>query len=161
VNRFQVVPAAYLLLLRGDDRDPEVLLQLRGPGTDYMPGHWAAGAAGHVEYGESVFDSAAREAAEELGIGVHPAHLTPLCVVQRTLPGCADPIEQRADFFLTTREWSGEPVVQEPRKATELRWCRVSAPPEPMVPHEAVVLHRLASGAVPAVISLGFDRGTT
>ena len=56
MNRFQVIPAAYLLLTRGEGDDLEVLLQLRGPGTSYMPGHWASGAAGHVELGESVFD---------------------------------------------------------------------------------------------------------
>jgi 8-oxo-dGTP pyrophosphatase MutT (NUDIX family) len=157
VNRFQVVPAAYLHLLRDAGPELEVLLQLRGPETSYMAGHWASGAAGHVELGESVFAAAAREADEELGISVDPADLTPLCVLQRTQPGCDDPVEQRADFFLTARRWSGEPVVQEPGKATELRWCALSALPEPMVPHEREVLRRLASGAVPAVISLGFD----
>ena len=68
MSRFQVIPAAYLLLTRGEGDTLEVLLQLRGPGTGYLPGHWASGAAGHVEYGESVFVAAAREAAEELGI---------------------------------------------------------------------------------------------
>ena len=153
---FQVIPAAYLLLMRGDATAPEVLLQLRGPRTSYMAGHWACGAAGHIEYGESVFTAAAREAAEELGVAVRPEDLTPLCTVQRTVPGCADPVEQRADFFLTTRVWSGEPSVQEPGKCSELRWCRLAALPTPVVPHEEEVLRRLATGEVPAVISLGF-----
>ena len=156
MSRFQVIPAAYLLLTRGDGLDLEVLLQLRGPGTGYLPGHWASGAAGHVEYGESVFVAAAREAAEELGVTVDPADIAPLCAVQRTLPGCADPVEQRADYFLTTRRWQGEPTVQEPEKCVELRWCRPGALPEPMVPHERVVLERLAAGSVPPIISIGF-----
>src|SRR5687768_9794519 len=153
MTRFQVIPAAYLLLLRGRGDDLEVLLQLRGPGTGYMPGHWASGAAGHVEYAESVFDAASREAAEELAITVDTADITPLCAVQRTLPGCADPVEQRADYFLTTRRWSGEPTPQEPEKCVELRWCRPSDLPEPMVPHERVVLEHLASGDVPPIVS--------
>ena len=156
MTRFQVIPAAYLLLTRGDGDDLEVLLQLRGPGTSYLPGHWASGAAGHVEYAESVAVAAAREAAEELGITVDPADIDPLCTVQRTMPGCADPVEQRADFFLTTRRWTGEPVPQEPEKCVELRWCRPSALPEPMVPHERVVLGLLAAGDVPPILSLGF-----
>ena len=156
MTRFQVIPAAYLLLSRGHGADLEVLLQLRGPGTSYLPGHWASGAAGHVEYGESVAVAAAREAAEELGITVDPADIDPLCTVQRTMPGVDDPIEQRADFFLTTRTWAGEPVPLEPEKCVELRWCRPSALPEPMVPHERVVLGLLAEGRVPPILSLGF-----
>jgi len=156
MNRFQVIPAAYLLLTRGEGDDLEVLLQLRGPGTSYMPGHWATGAAGHVELGESVFVAAAREAAEELGITVDPADIEPLCAVQRTLPGCDDPVEQRADYFLTTRRWTGEPEPLEPEKCVELRWCRPSALPDPVVPHERIVLGLLAAGPVPPIVSVGF-----
>ncbi len=156
-TRFQVVPAAYVLLVRGEGADREVLLQLRGPATDYRPGHWASGAAGHVEYGESVAAAAVREGREELGIELAESDLEPLCTLQRTLPGCPDPIEQRVDFFLTTRVWAGEPAVREPGKAGELRWCRLDGLPEPMVPHELLVLRRLAAGAVPAFLSLGFD----
>lgn len=156
MTRFQVIPAAYLLLTRGEGDDLEVLLQLRGPGTGYLPGHWASGAAGHVELGESVFVAAAREAAEELGISVEPSEITPLCAVQRTIPGCEDPVEQRADYFLMSRRWSGDPSPQEPEKCVELRWCRPAELPEPMVPHERVVLGLLADGVVPPIISVGF-----
>ena len=156
MTRFQVVPAAYLLLTRGEGDDTEVLLQLRGRATDYMPEHWASGAAGHIELGESVAVAAAREAEEELGITVDPADTEPLCAVQRTLPGSDDPIEQRVDFFLSTRRWSGEPTILEPDKCLELRWCRPAELPEPMVPHEREVLSRLASGSLPPVLSIGF-----
>lgn len=156
MSRFQVIPAAYLLLLRGEGDALEVLLQLRGPGTSYLPGHWASGAAGHVELGESVFVAAAREAAEEIGVAVDPTDIDPLCAVQRRLPGSDDPVEQRADYFLTTRRWSGEPTAQEPEKCVELRWCRPATLPEPMVPHERVVLGLLAEGRVPPIISIGY-----
>jgi 8-oxo-dGTP pyrophosphatase MutT (NUDIX family) len=156
VVSFSVVPAAYLLLLRGTGPDLEVLLQLRGPGTTYMAGHWAAGAAGHIEYAESVTAAAAREAREELGIDLAPEDMTPLCAMQRTVPGCADPIEQRVDFFLTARRWTGEPTVREPEKCTELGWFAPSRPPQPMVPHEGHVLALLASGRVPPIVSYGY-----
>ena len=153
---FQVIPAAYLLLLRGDGADLEVLLQLRGPGASYMSGHWASGAAGHVEYGESVAAAAAREATEELGIDVSPGDITALCALQRSEPGNPDPIEQRVDFFVTSRRWSGEPTIREPEKCLELRWCGLDALPDPVVPHERLVLQHLAAGAVPPIISVGF-----
>ena len=156
MTRFAVVPAAYLLLLRGEGVDLEVLLQLRGPGTTYKPGHWATAAAGHVELGETVFAAAAREAQEELGIRVAPADVTPLCAMQRTLPGVSDPVEQRVDYFLTTRTWTGDPSVREPEKCTALAWHRPSALPEPMVPHERALLGLLAAGGVPPIVTFGF-----
>ncbi|WP_148575113.1 NUDIX domain-containing protein [Nocardioides caldifontis] len=161
MDRFQVVPAAYLLLLRGEGADLELLLQLRGPATTFMAGHWASAAAGHVELGESVQVAAAREAVEELGIAVAPDDVEPLCTMQRTLPGVNDPVEQRVDFFLTTRRWQGEPAVQEPRKAVGLGWFRPSAPPEPMVPHEGYLLGLLADSLrtgrpLPPILTYGF-----
>jgi 8-oxo-dGTP diphosphatase len=161
MDRFQVIPAAYLLLLRGGGPDVEVLLQLRGEGTSYKPGHWATAAAGHVELGESVFVAAAREAVEELGITVAPDDIAPLCAMQRTLPGVTDPVEQRVDYFLTTRSWQGEPSVVEPEKAVEVRWFRPSSLPAPMVPHEEYLLGLLADRLVtgeplPAVVTFGF-----
>ena len=156
MTRFAVVPAAYLLLLRGEGADLEVLLQLRGPRTTYKPGHWATAAAGHVELGETVFAAAAREADEELGIRVDAGDVTALCAMQRTLPGVSDPVEQRVDFFLTTRTWSGDPSVREPEKCSALAWHRPSALPEPMVPHERVLLGLLAAGGVPPVVTFGF-----
>ena len=59
-GRFVVVPAAYVFLLRGSGPDTEVLLQLR-QNTGYMDGHWTAGAAGHVEPGETAPQAAARD----------------------------------------------------------------------------------------------------
>ena len=156
MGRFQVIPAAYLLLVRGEGADLEVLLQLRGPGTTYMAGHWATAAAGHVEYAESVYVAAAREAAEELGITVDPADISPLCAMQRTEPGNPDPVEQRVDYFLTSRRWQGEPAIQEPDKCTGLGWFRPSAPPTPMVPHEGHLLSLLASGRVDPIVTFGF-----
>ena len=47
-DRFRVVPAAYVFLLRPGPDGDEVLLQRRR-NTGYMDDHWAAAAAGHVE----------------------------------------------------------------------------------------------------------------
>ena len=151
-RRFAVVPAAYVVLHRDDGR---VLLQLR-QNTGYLDQHWAVGAAGHVEAGESVYAAAVREAHEELGVVVDPADLVPLCAMHRTLPGVSDPAEQRVDLFFTTRRWSGEPSVQEPAKCSALAWHRPSSLPHPVVPHEEVLLGLLAAGNVPAVVTFGF-----
>jgi 8-oxo-dGTP pyrophosphatase MutT (NUDIX family) len=136
-----VVPAAYTFLLRpGPDVD-EVLLQLRQH-TGYMDGHWAAAAAGHVERGETAYDAARREAREE--IGVELGDLTFLTSMQRTQH--AEPIDERIDFFLACRTWSGEPRIVEPDKCAALEWFALDALPDPVVPHERFVLERLGTG---------------
>jgi ADP-ribose pyrophosphatase len=143
---FRVVPAAYVLLLRGDET-PEVLLQLRR-GTGYRDGHWAAAAAGHVEADESVLVAACREAREELGVGIGTADLIPLTTMHRTA-GNGLPIDERVDFFFTCRRWSGDPRRVERAKAADLGWFPLDALPEPVVPHERFVLDGLRTGLLP------------
>ncbi|PRZ05561.1 ADP-ribose pyrophosphatase YjhB (NUDIX family) [Isoptericola sp. CG 20/1183] len=149
-HRFRVVPAVYLLLRR----EGQVLLQLRA-GTGFMDGYWAAGAAGHVEPDESVLEAAVREAREELGVAVAPSDLEALTVSHRGLPG-GPALEQRVDFFFAVSRWQGDPVLQEPDKAADLRWFPFVHLPEPVVPHELAVLRALHDGAVPRITVRGF-----
>lgn len=152
MNRFVVVPASYVLLLR--EPGPRVLLQLRGE-VPFMSGHWAAAAAGHVEKGETAYDAAHREAREELGVsGLELEFVT---AMQRTRSG--EPIDERIDFFFTSRAWTGEPRVMEPDKTHELRWCRLDDLPDPVVPHERAVLDMLRSGHAPPYTTFGFEDG--
>jgi 8-oxo-dGTP pyrophosphatase MutT (NUDIX family) len=151
IDRFQVVPAAYVVLRRGD----EVLLQLRR-NTGYRDGHWACAAAGHVEADEPVTDAACREAAEELGIVIEPADLVPLTTVHRT-HGNHQPIDERVDFFFQCRRWSGRPRLLEAGKAADLRWFALDALPQPVVPHEHYVLDRLRDGTLKPILSFGFS----
>ncbi|MFC6162907.1 NUDIX domain-containing protein [Kribbella sp. NPDC058693] len=150
MNRFRVVPAAYVVVRRGD----EVLLLLRA-NTGYMDGYWAV-PAGHVEQGESAIAAAVRELKEEVGIDVDAAELVPLTAMHRT-GGNGDPIDERVDFFFMASTWSGEPRLMEPEKAAGLEWYSLDKLPEPLVPHEARVLAAVADGrGLPAVIAQGF-----
>lgn len=149
VDRFRVVPAAYVFLRRGD----EVLLQLRKD-TGYYDGYWAAGAAGHVEVDESVLEAASREVLEELGIVVASADLVPLTAMHRTSDTGLE-IDQRVDFFFECRAWTGEPILQE-AKAADLGWFPIASLPANVVPHELFVLERIRSGSLPPVVTFGF-----
>jgi len=151
VDRFVVVPAAYVFLLRDGVTGPEVLLQLR-QNTGYMDGHWAAAAAGHVEKGETALDAARREAREEIGVG--DLDLSFVTSMQRTRGG--EPIDERIDFFFTARSWSGTPRIVEADKSAELGWFPLSALPDPVVPHELRVLQGIIGGAVPPYTTFGF-----
>lgn len=153
--RFALVPAAYVLLLRDDPASPDVRVLLqRRTGTGFMDGFWAASAAGHVEFGESCTAAAVREAREELGIDVAAADLSPLCAVHRHQE-TDRPVDQRVDFFFTCRRWEGEPALLEP-KASALGWFGLRSLPEPVVPHELLVLRGLSAGTVAPVLTFGF-----
>jgi 8-oxo-dGTP diphosphatase len=152
-RRFSLVPATYVLLLRDGAAGGEVLLQRR-QNTGFMDDHWAASAAGHVEAGESCVAAGVREAREELGIVVDGADLTPLCAVHRHQLSDR-PVDQRVDFFFSCRHWSGLPDLLE-TKASALQWYPLDRLPEPVVPHERVVLEALASGSHRPVRTFGF-----
>lgn len=107
-----LIPAAYVYLRRGG----EVLLQLR-QNTGFMDGNWSAGAAGHLEAGETAERAARRELSEELGVAAQEGALAPAMVMQRT-DGTDNPVEQRVDWFFVLR-WRGQPTIQEPRKCEE------------------------------------------
>jgi 8-oxo-dGTP diphosphatase len=155
-ERFVVVPAAYVFLLRdgagSSGGGPEVLLQLRR-NTGYMDDHWAAAAAGHVEKGETAYDAARREAREE--IGVEELHLSFVTTMQRTRGG--EPIDERVDFFFTARSWTGEPRIVEPAKCADLGWFSLTALPDPVVPHERHVLQGILAGEVAPYTTFGWE----
>ena len=151
-GRTLLVAAAYVVLCRpGADHHEVLLLQRRG--TGYMDGYWAT-LAGHVDPGESVHEAAVREAAEEAGVAIDPADLVPLTAMHRFERG-GPAVEQRIDMFFTTTRWRGVPAVREADKAAAMGWFPLDELPEPVVPHERVVLDTLAAGSpLPAVLSL-------
>jgi len=156
IERFVVVPASYVFLLREREFELEVLLQLR-QNTGYMDDHWAAAAAGHVEKGETAYDAAQREALEELGIS--DVRLSFVTAMQRTAHG--DPIDERVDFFFTGHHWTGDPHIVEPEKCAKLGWFPLTDLPDPVVPHELVVLEGLRDGGLAPYTTHGFTPEVT
>ena len=153
-DRFTVVPASYVYLLREGEAGPEVLLQLRR-NTGYMDDHWAAAAAGHVERGETAYDAARREAAEELGIA--GLDLAFELTMHRTAHD--QPIDERVDFFFSARGWRGEPRIVEPQKCADLRWWPLDDLPDGVVPHEGLALASLGSGVPYTTYGFGSSPG--
>ena len=149
-HSFALVPASYVLLLRG----PEVLLQRR-QNTGYMDGFWVAGAAGHVEPGETARHAAVREAREELGADIASAGLELVTVMQRT-DGVGLTREQRVDWFWTCKEWMGEPRICDPEKTSDLRWFPLTDLPDLVPAYERIVLAGLRDRSLPMDTAYGF-----
>ncbi|WP_374491513.1 NUDIX domain-containing protein [Zoogloea sp.] len=126
-------------------REGRVLL-MRRAGTGFFDGLYSL-PGGHLEEGESIPMTAAREMAEELDIRLDPAALRTLGVVHRRSD------TNRIDFFVEARAWTGEPRIAEPDKCDALHWCAPEALPEAMVPY---VRTALQAGAGPWVLELGW-----
>jgi 8-oxo-dGTP diphosphatase len=132
VSIFHLV--AYAVLLRGDR-----LLVARRSGVSYADGCWGL-PGGHVEPGETLAVAAAREAEEEVGVGIEPADLEPIGMFRYVEDGV-----DGLDVFFRAGRWTGEPrPVQD---CDDVAWCRPDTLPEPAVPWLAAALeHHLLRG---------------
>lgn len=135
VDRFRAVASVHLFLLRDDGA--EVLL-LRRANTGYEDGSYSV-VAGHLDGGERVATAAAREAFEEIGVRIREDDITVVGVMHRRAT------DERIDFFVTASTWAGAVRNAEPDRCDELRWARVDALPENVIPYvrRALENHRL------------------
>lgn len=119
-------------------RDGRVLLGERrgahGTGSWALPG-------GHLEFGETVEGCAARELLEETGMMLGGGHRGPW-----TSDIFPDEGRHYVTLFVIATGTSGEPVVREPEKCTEWRWCDWDDLPVPLFPPLASLK---SSGFVP------------
>lgn len=134
--RHTIIPAVHLLLTRSDQ-----ILLLRRANTGFFDGAYSV-PAGHVETGESATAALIREAAEEVGIGITAADLTPALVMHRRSGD-----QERVDFFFTAARHTGQIVNLEPGKCDDLRWFAVTGLPQAMVPYVRAAIEAHHAGA--------------
>ncbi|WP_220503740.1 NUDIX domain-containing protein [Microbispora sp. H13382] len=123
-GRYRPVVDVHLVLTDGG----KVLLGRR-EGTGYADGEWQIMPSGHLEEGESVVDTAVREAREELGVEVDGCEVVHV-MHHRNAGGTA-----RIGMFLVARSITGTPVNAEPHKCAELGWFPLDRLPERTVPY--------------------------
>ena len=131
-SRFPV--AVHLFFLRAD----RVLL-LRRFNTGWEDGNYSV-PAGHVDAGETVTQAAIREAHEEIGVRLEPQDVEVVHVMNRKSE------DERIDFFLLARRWTGEIANQEPDKCDDLAWYPMASLPDTMIPYVKQALHNCRNG---------------
>lgn len=124
--RNKAVPAVYLIL----EREGKILIARRA-NTGYQDGNYQV-PAGHVEEGELPSQALVREAKEEVGIDIDPAHLKLVHVSYRPKH---DETGDRVDFFFRVNTWKGEAKNMEPHKCDDLKWILPHELPKNMTLH--------------------------
>ncbi|MFD0258847.1 NUDIX domain-containing protein [Kitasatospora indigofera] len=122
--------------------DDGLVLLGRRRNSSFADGCWHL-PAGHLEPGESITAGMAREAREELGIGIDPAGLELLHVLHQL---DADDTEGRLQLFFRPVVYTGQVSNREPEKCHELRWWPLDGLPEQVVPYTARALGEIALG---------------
>ena len=110
-ERFKLIPTSHLILIKGTK-----ILLLRRFNTGYEDGNYSV-VAGHLDGNETFIRAMVREAKEEAGIDINPKELEVVHVMHRKCPN-----EERIDFFIQAKSWSGEPKVMESNKCDDLSW---------------------------------------
>lgn len=127
--------ASHLFLF---DQSGRVLL-MRRAGSGYADGQLGV-PSGHVDLGETITGCIVREASEELGISVDAEHLGFAGTMFRRSQ------EPRVDYFFTARVWTGDPVICEPHKCTELVWAGPDELPDDVIPYLVRALANARAG---------------
>ena len=104
------------------------VLLLRRYNTGWEDGKYSL-PAGHVDTGESVIQASIREAYEEVGIRLNPPDLEVVHVMHRKAE------DERIDFFLMVKSWTGEITNQEPHKCDDLSWHPLASLPGNIIPY--------------------------
>jgi 8-oxo-dGTP diphosphatase len=115
------------------------ILLMRRYRTGYMDGHYSV-PAGHLDGNEPLGLAAVREAREEIGVRIDPADICFAGVFHRSEG------DERVDFFVQVRSWSGEPINAEPEKCDELRWTEVNDLPENTIPYIRRAIENFRAG---------------
>jgi 8-oxo-dGTP diphosphatase len=119
-------------------RNDKILLSRRYQ-TGYMDGHYSV-PAGHLDGNETVRMAAVREAREEIGVMVRVEDISFAGVFHRQEG------DERVDFFVHVRGWSGEPVNAEPEKCDDLCWTDVKALPVNTIPYIRRAIENFRAG---------------
>jgi 8-oxo-dGTP diphosphatase len=121
-KRHKIIQAVFVVIR---NERGEILLQQRA-NTEYLNGYWDF-PSGHVEYGESLHESAVRETKEEVGLEISSTDLALIHIEQFYVD------RDYINYTFEAAKWSGTPIVGEPEKCSAIRWFAADALPDKCV----------------------------
>ena len=121
MNEGKIVKVGVGVMVRNDRG--EMLMGRRGPKAKNEPGKWNF-PGGELEFGETLFECAKREANEEYGIEVEPFRL--LKVIDHILPEFD---QHWVNPIVEARLVKGEPKMMEPHKIDKIGWFSIEKIP--------------------------------
>ena len=119
--------------------DENKILLLRRFNTGYEDGNYSV-VAGHVDAGETVTQAAVREAQEEAGVVLQLGDLQVAHVMNRKSN------DERVDFFILVKSWSGEIRNTEPDKCDDLAWFPLADLPANIIPYVRYAIENYQKG---------------
>ena len=134
-ENFPYVGASYLFLIN----DNKILLQRRF-NTGFEDGNYGI-PSGHLEGEETAKEGCVREIKEEIGIDLNVNDLEVVQVMHRKAKH-----DERIDFFMTTKSYSGEITNCEPHKCDDLSWFSLDELPSNMVDYVKVAIRNYQEG---------------
>jgi len=138
MNRFSLVPAAYIIL-----RQEDKILLIRRANTGYLDGFYSL-PSGHIDGNEPAIYAAVREAKEEVGIDIDPNDLKFVHVIHRV---AEEKDHERVDFFFEANKWQGEPSSMEPEKCDDIQWFKLDELPVKLSPVVAQALENIKNNS--------------
>ena len=121
-------------------REGLVLLSMRA-NTGFEDGNYGL-VSGHIEGDEATRAAMVREAREEAGIQIDPAHLRLVHTMHRRSPD-----REYIDLFFEASSWLGEPDNREPGKCDELAWFQPDDLPANTIEYVREAIVRSRAGA--------------
>lgn len=134
-NRFTYIGSSYLFLIK----DGKILLQRRFQ-TGFQDGNYGV-PAGHLGGNETAREGCAREIREEIGIEIKPEDLEVVCVMHRKAED-----DERIDFFMIAKTYTGEVTNREPHKCDDLSWFELDNLPENIVDYVKIAIENYRNG---------------
>lgn len=129
-------------------KNGEIFLMKRS-NTGFQDGKWSV-PAGRLNENETLIEGAIREAREEVDADVEEKNIQNFMMMSHK-----DERGERLYAFFLCNEWRNDLKNLEPAVCSEVRWFRVDALPQNMVPHVRFALGLILSGKCYAEFGYG------
>ena len=128
-------------------KDNKILL-MRRYNTGWNDGMYAL-MGGHVEDNENIFDTAIREAKEELGLTIQKEDLIPLLSMQVST--------DHVYFYFGCENFTEEPKIMEPDQCDDLKYFDTNNLPENLIPADKKALNEIINNKSSKFTTFGWE----